>query len=98
MTSFRIRFAVLLALTTSTILADGPTDNQAASVRPVPPSGIVIDSEVRSSLQKELGLLKDQIADLGKSKSAIVQRFLPDVEVFARAVELALNEDGFFEP
>ena len=98
MTTFRIRFAVLLALTTSTILADGPTDNQAASVRPVPPSGIVIDSEVRSSLQKELGLLKDQIADLGKSKSAIVQRFLPDVEVFARAVELALNEDGFFEP
>ena len=98
MTTFRIRFAVLLALTTSTILADGPTDNQAASVRPVPPPGIVIDSEVRSSLQKELGLLKDQIADLGKSKSAIVQRFLPDVEVFARAVELALNEDGFFEP
>ncbi len=98
MTTFRIRFAVLLALTTSTVLADGPTDNQSASVRPVPPPGIVIDSEVRSSLQKELGLLKDQIADLGKSKSSIVQRYLPDVEVFARAVELALNEDGFFEP
>ena len=98
MTSFRISFAVLLALATSTLLADGPTDNQAASVRPVPPPGIMIDPEVRSNLQKELGLLKDQIADLRKSKSTIVQRYLPDVEVFARAVELALNEDGFFEP
>ena len=98
MTSFRIRFAVLLALTTSTILADGPTDNQAASVRPVPPPGIVIDSEVRSKLQKELHSLNDQIGELRKSKSAIVQRYLPDVEVFSRAVELALTEDSFFEP
>ena len=98
MTSFRIRFTVLLALTTSTILADGPTDNQAASVRPVPPPGIVIDSEVRSKLQQELHSLNEQIGELRKSKSAIVQRYLPDVEVFSRAVELALNDDGFFEP
>ncbi len=94
----RFSFAVLLALATSTVVADGPSDNQAASVRPVPPPGIVIDSEVRSNLQQELDLLKDQIADLRKSKSAKVQRYLPDIEVFARAVELALSEDGFFEP
>jgi len=88
----------LLAWTTSTTLADGPTDNQANSVRPVPPPGIAIDDEVRANLQKELGTLKDQIAELRKSKSAIIQQYLPDVEIFARAVELALNEDGFFEP
>lgn len=79
------------------IFADGPVDNQAASVRPVPPPGIAIDPEVRTSLQQELTALKDQIGELRKSKSAIIQRYLPDVEVFARAVELALNEDGFFE-
>ena len=97
MTCYRFSFVVFMALATSTILADGPADNQAASVRPVPPPGIVIDSEVRSSLQQELQSLNEQIGELRKSKSAIVQRYLPDVEVFARAVELALNEDGFFE-
>ena len=97
MSSLRFSLTVYLTLATSMIFADGPVDNQAASVRPVPPPGISIDSEVRTSLQQELLALKDQIGELRKSKSAIIQRYLPDVEVFARAVELALNEDGFFE-
>jgi len=79
-------------------MADGPADNQAASVRQVPPPGIVIDDEVRSNLKKELATLQAQIGELRKSKNALTQRYLPDVEIFARAVELALNEDGFFEP
>lgn len=98
MKSLQFLVAFLLAWTTSTVLADGPTDNQANSVRPVPPPGIAIDNEARANLQKELGTLKDQVAELRKSKSPIIQQYLPDVEIFARAVELALNEDGFFEP
>ena len=98
MNRFRFAFALGLVFASSTLSADGPADNQAASVRPVPPPGIAIDADARSSLQKELGQLKEQINELRKSKKAIIQRYLPDVEIFARAVELALNEDGFFEP
>ncbi len=98
MTTFSFVFIPLLVLAASTIPADGPADNQAASVRPVPPPGIAIDADSRSSLQKELNALKDHIEDLRKSKSPTIGRYLPDVEVFSRAVELALNEDGFFEP
>jgi len=98
LTRFRFTFAIGLAFASSPLFADGPADNQAATVRPVPPPGIAIDAEVRTSLQKELVQLQAQITELRKSKSPIIQRYLPDVEIFARAVELALNEDGFFEP
>ncbi len=93
-----LQFLSAFLLAWTMVLADGPADNQANSVRPVPPPGIAIDDEVRANLQKELATLKDQIADLRKSKSPIIQQYLPDVEIFARAVELALNEDGFYEP
>ena len=98
MTRFRLLFAIGLAFALSPLFADGPADNQAAIVRPVPPPGVAIDAESRTSLQKEMMQLQAQITELRKSKSAIIQRYLPDVEIFARAVELALNEDGFFEP
>ncbi len=98
MTTLPFLLFLLFLLSTSTMLADGPADNQAASVRSVPPPGIAIDADVRLSLEKELKSLKDQIEDLRKSKNPTIERYLPDVEVFSRAVELALNEDGFFEP
>ena len=98
LTRFRFIFAIGLAFASSPLFADGPADNQAASVRPVPPPGVAIDAEARTGLQKELVQLQAQIIELRKSKSPIMQRYLPDVEIFARAVELALNEDGFFEP
>ncbi len=98
MTISRFSVALFLLTIASSLMADGPADNQAASVRPVPPPGIAIDDEVRSNLKKELSTLQSQISELRKSKNAITQRYLPDVEIFARAVELALNEDGFFEP
>ena len=91
-------FLLTIASSASTLMADGPADNQAASVRPVPPPGIAVDDEVRSNLKKELSTLQSQISELRKQKDAITQRYLPDVEIFARAVDLALNEDGFFEP
>ncbi|HUP78232.1 MAG TPA: hypothetical protein VM260_06665, partial [Pirellula sp.] len=75
MSSLQFSFTVYMTLATSMILADGPVDNQTASVRPVPPPGILIDREVRTSLQQELTALKDQIGELRNSKSTIIQRY-----------------------
>ncbi len=79
-------------------LADGPADNQVATIRSVPPPGIEVPAEVRESLTKSLEVLKKSIEELSASKEARVQRYLPDVEIFHRAVSLALSENGFFEP
>ncbi len=99
MKSFHFLFPIrLVLLTASAFAADGPADNQASSVRPVPPPGIAIDVATRSRLQSELDTLREQIAELGTSKRQIIQQYLPDVAIFSKAVELALNEDGFFEP
>ena len=79
-------------------VADGPADNQVGSVRPMPPPGVAISPEDRKALENELTSLKKAIESLRISKEKIVQEYLPDVEIFARAVELAIAEDGFFEP
>ena len=89
---------VLMGFGASRSLADGPADNQVASIRPVPPPGIEVPAEVRESLSKSLEVLKKSIEELSASKEARVQKYLPDVEIFHRAVSLALSENGFFEP
>lgn len=78
--------------------ADGPADNQAQSVRPMPPPGIAISDDDRGQLGAGLKELNEQIADLRAKKDSLIQEYLPDVEIFARAVSLALAEDGFYEP
>ncbi len=42
--------------------------------------------------------MKQKVDELRGSKNPTVQKYLPDVEIFSRAIELALNEDGFFDP
>jgi hypothetical protein len=53
-------------------LADGPADNQVATIRPVPPPGIEVPAEVRESLTKSLEVLKKSIEELSASKAARV--------------------------
>lgn len=95
------RIAVVSTLTVAacccSLNADGPADNQASSVRPMPPPGIAIPDEVRANIVKELESLSASINELRQSKVQLHQRFLPDVEIFERAVSIALNEDGFFD-
>lgn len=95
----RLRFAFLATFLLASVnaRADGPTDNQIASVRPVPPPGVMITPEERSKLETDLQSLNETITKLRNNKSPQIQKYLPDVEVFARAVDLALKEDGFFE-
>ncbi len=96
-------FALFLLLTLT--LGDGPADNKTSSVRPMPPSGIMITPEQRSAFEQNLKALEEKIQKLQISKpverrsegEAFIDLYLPDVEIFARAVRIALNEDGFFE-
>lgn len=81
----------------SDCFADGPADNQVQTVRPMPPPGIKLDDAVRAELQSSYEQLHAKVVELRKLKQAFVDKNLPDVEIFDRAVNLALNEDGFFE-
>lgn len=102
MRTFRaVAAAVMVAATfgvSSAIRADGPADNQVATVRQIPPPGVPIEQADRDALTEQLKTLKQKVDELRGSKNPTVQKYLPDVEIFSRAIELALNEDGFFDP
>lgn len=94
------RWACLASLlvATTAAFADGPADNQTVSVRAVPPPGVAIEAADRAALAEGVATLHQKIDALRSSKNPTVQKYLPDVEIFSRAIELALNEDGFFDP
>jgi pimeloyl-ACP methyl ester carboxylesterase len=83
---------------TSPARADGPQDNLADRVRPVPPKGINIPAAERTELQsgvdglaKEIESLKSEL--LGKPN---LLALLPDVQIYHNAVRYALAYDEFF--
>ncbi len=78
--------------------ADGPADNKVENIRPIPPLGIEVPADVREGIVQALVPLQQAVRQLRNDKNAIAQKYLPDVEIFSRAVEIALNENGFFEP
>lgn len=74
--------------------ADGPADNIPDKVRPVPPPGIMVPEADRAELESGLAELEKSISDLrGKRETAA---YLPDVEIYARAVRYALQGNEFF--
>ena len=77
--------------------ADGPRDNHPESVRRVPKLGIELSAEQRAELSTNLDQLGEAIANL-KKLPADVQRLLPDVEIYHRAVSVALEHQEFFAP
>ncbi len=94
---FLLCYGVVIAAGTVQALGDGPADNQAQSVRPIPPPGIAIPAESRTALEASLKELETKIEALRASKEPLIVKCLPDVEIFQRAVSIALTEDGFFE-
>jgi pimeloyl-ACP methyl ester carboxylesterase len=88
---------ILLDIGIARVQGDGPADNQVDKVRPVPPPGIVIPEDRRAELRSGLQDLERQIDLLRAMKDSLVDEFLPDVEIFQRALSIALDEDGFFE-
>ena len=79
-------FVVVLALCAR---ADGPADNLADKVRPVPPPGAAISDADRAELQAGLEQLGAALGDA---------RHSPDVEIFHKAVRYALQYNEIFNP
>jgi hypothetical protein len=71
--------------------ADGPTDNLADKVRPVPPPGITISETDRAQLESGLNQLGDAIKKIPSTSSRIA-----DVQIFHNAVRYALQYNEFF--
>jgi hypothetical protein len=90
---------ILVAATISAAFADGPTDNQADKVRPIPPPGIEVSANDRADLQaglSELGKAIDAARDAIKSKPPLLE-LLPDVQIYHNAVRYAIEYNEFFD-
>ena len=78
--------------------ADGPADNLADKVRPVPPPGISISATDRVALGKGAETLRGRLDRLrvDLEKRPELSRLLPDIEVLHKAVDWALRYDELF--
>ena len=92
-------FVVVLCSTScAPAFADGPADNQAEKVRPIPPAGIEVPEDEREDLEDGLKKLKASIDELAQKKDARTQELLPDVLIYHKAVSDALTYREFFKP
>ena len=100
MNSRRLACAVMLACASVvSARADGAADNLAENVRRIPPPGVAIPDDARAELRAQADTLLSKVtaaaADWAKLPDRI--RFLPDVEIFAKAVDWALRHDEFYD-
>lgn len=79
-----------IAISMEPAYADGPKDNIPDKVRAVPPIGIEVPTAERKTLNAELTNLQIKISTLKKRDDPQTVRFLPDVEIFERAVRQGL--------
>jgi dienelactone hydrolase len=79
--------------------ADGPADNQAAKVRPVPPPGIAVPEAEAKALAAGIEKLGAEIESLraGLKGRPNLHALLPDVEIYYNAVRTALLHHEFFD-
>lgn len=79
--------------------ADGAADNLAENVRRMPPAGVAIADTARVSLTAEAARLEAGIAEARQllTGKAELLRYLPDVQVFHKAVDWALRYDEFYD-
>ncbi|OYP35246.1 hypothetical protein CGZ80_12170 [Rhodopirellula sp. MGV] len=98
----------------SNVCADGPADNIATSVRPIPPIGIQIDGnkieslrkrcqQIRKAWQQTLAEASQTIeASKGWQRDAAIKRLdklsrlTPEILVFPRSVEMAIELNQFY--
>ena len=95
-----MRSLLLLSLFAAAAMADGPKDNVPAAVRPIPPTdkAVALPEADKASLAKELGELRAAIdaAAKAQAKNPRLEEFLPDLEIFHKAVDWAVRYGEFF--
>ncbi|MCA9140641.1 MAG: hypothetical protein KDB00_27905 [Planctomycetales bacterium] len=107
-----ILFITLLGLA----FADGPADNNAETVRPIPPPGTELTAEQSQQLTDRCQAVRTAWADLvAKSASdaqsakawqkaefqrtvSALESLAPEILVFPRAVEMAMELNQFYKP
>lgn len=84
---------ILPFLALSSVLADGPKDNLADNVRPVPPPGVAVPDADKARLTEGLKKLRTAIDDAAKAqaKNPQLADLLPDIEIYHKAVDWALR-------
>lgn len=94
------RLLLCLLLLAVPVLADGVADNIPENVRRQPPPGVAIPDDVRAALTAEAAQLRENINGSAAAREQFPNRYryLPDVEVFWKAVDWALRYDEFFDP
>ena len=96
----RLICAALLALCpAASLLADGAADNQIENVRRLPPPGVRIPDDVRGELTTRAEALHTRLAAAATEWQSLPDRarFLPDAEVFWKAVDWALRYDEIYD-
>jgi hypothetical protein len=90
---FRSFSSTALCLFPLFALADGPKDNLAENVRPIPPPGVSVPESDAKALQQGLTELRAAIEAAAKAqtKNPRLADLLPDVEVYHKAVDWALK-------
>jgi dienelactone hydrolase len=90
------RFVVAALFILPTLaLADGPADNNVATVRRVPKLGIEVPPERRAKLEAGLKELEGKILVDSRGPMSV---YLPDVKIYHKAVHDALVYQEFFAP
>lgn len=88
-----MKFQLLPFLLVAAALADGPKDNLADDVRPVPPPGVAVPEADAKALTQGLSELRVAIdaAVKAQAKNPRLADLLPDVEIYHKAVDWALK-------
>ena len=97
----RIVAALAFIAFSASAVADGPKDNLPAAVRPIPPTdkAVPVPEADRASLNASLAELRKDIdaAAKAQARNARLQEFLPDLEIYHKAVEWALRHNEVFK-
>jgi dienelactone hydrolase len=95
----RLLLTAPILLAAALLRADGPADNVADKVRPVPPPGIAVPDKDFDELKTAIAALSREIEILRlelEDKRALLD-LLPDVEIYLTAVRSALDNNEFYD-